>query len=503
MHVFGRQALPIIWDYAEANPFGGGTRDWDSALDWILRVIKRETWNGSLSSICYQGSATRIATDDQQFSAVITDPPYYDAVPYSDLSDFFYVWLKRTVGELYPDIFSTPLTPKGPEIVQLAERNPNYSHKTKEFFEAEMTKAFWEMKRVLKPDGICVVVFAHKTTTAWETLIAGLLKAGLSVTASWPLHTEMKTRLRARDSAALASSVFLICRKRSTEAGVSSWKEVQADLEKRVKERLEFFLSQGIRGADAFLSAIGPAMEVFGRYEGVEKITGDPVTVGDFLDKVREVVSHHALATVLEGQSMGDVDPVTAFYVLWRWTYDARSDEITKPVQIDMEDDELDDEEDLGEDVVAEPRASYGKGSKIKVPFDEALKLARAVGAEIDLLMARSGILQKEKEYVRLLGPEDRKRMDRLGEPKADGAPPPLIDLLHRAVNLWSDGGSEMLKQFMEQAGLGEREAFWQVAQALSNLLPLTSKEKQLIDGLLGRRTSFEEPRQKRFFSQA
>src|SRR5207247_1009604 len=131
--------------------------------------------------------------------------------------------------------------------------------KDKNFFWAGLTSAFSEVHRVLRPDGICVVAFAHKTTTAWETLIRALIQSEFCVTSSWPIHTEMKSRFRARGSAVLASSVWLVCRRRRPDVGTGSWKGVQAELDSRVKERLTFFVSQGIRGADALLSAIGPA----------------------------------------------------------------------------------------------------------------------------------------------------------------------------------------------------------------------------------------------------
>ena len=137
-----------------------------------------------------------------------TDPPYYNSVPYSDLSDFFYVWLKRSIGYLYPELFSTILTPKSGEIVEMASWDKErYSHKTKEWFEKNMKLALDEFYRILKPNGILVLVYAHKTTEGWETMINALTKSGFVITASWPISTEMKVRLRSIDSAALASSI--------------------------------------------------------------------------------------------------------------------------------------------------------------------------------------------------------------------------------------------------------------------------------------------------------
>jgi hypothetical protein len=245
--------------------------------------------------------------------------------------------------------------------------------------------------------------------------------------------------------------------------GVGSWKKVQVELDRKVRERLDFFLREGIKGADALLAAIGPALEVFGRYESVEKITGEKVAVGEFLDKVREVVAHHALSTVLSEQELGNVDPPTAFYVLWKWTFEpvVQNGKLTKP-------------------------ASKSNGNHIFVLFDDALKIARSVGADPEILL-KTHILEQEKENVRLLGPNERKHVPGLGESARDGTAPSTIDVIHKALNLWAAMEQAQLEEYLEKSGARSNETFWRVAQALSNLLPMQSKEKQLLDGLLAR----------------
>ncbi len=161
-----------------------------------------------------------------------------------------------------------------------------------------LTQAFREIRRVLKPDGIAVIVFAHKTTEAWETVSQALLDAGLYLTASWPIHTEMEARLRAQESAALASSIYMVCRKRTTHE-VGEYARVRQEVEESVRRRLRQFWDEGIRGADFFMSAIGPAVEAFGRYRRVERLSGEPVTVPELLQYVREVVARFALERIL------------------------------------------------------------------------------------------------------------------------------------------------------------------------------------------------------------
>ena len=277
---FDRQALPMIWDYGEVNPFSGSRGEWD--LDFLLKVIRHTLQTSFTPAQVNQGTATRLPYPDDHFDAVVTDPPYYGNVPYADLSDFFYVWLKRTVGHLYPDLFATPLTPKSQEIVFDGHRQGGQKE-AKAFFERMLTEAFREIHRVLKREGIAVIVFAHKSTEAWETIIQSLLRAGLVLTASWPVHTEMKARVRAQETASLASSIYMVCRKR-VEEKVAYFHEIRPAIEGRIRERLEHFWNAGIGGADFFISAIGPAVEVFGQYSKVERLSGEEVTVKELLE---------------------------------------------------------------------------------------------------------------------------------------------------------------------------------------------------------------------------
>ncbi|MCS7198688.1 MAG: hypothetical protein NZ930_08505, partial [Candidatus Bipolaricaulota bacterium] len=199
--VFSRQALPMLWDFAELHPFSGGSGSWEKVFGYVLGVVSHLTQipnsQAPIPTVCH-GIATALPWEDTFFDAVLTDPPYYDNVPYSDLSDFFYVWLKRTVGHLYPDLFATPLTPKTGEIVAYPQPEGGWQAGMR-LFEAQLAQAFREIARVLKPGGVAVIVYAHKSTAGWEAVINALLDSGLVVTSAWPLKTEMQSRLHANE----------------------------------------------------------------------------------------------------------------------------------------------------------------------------------------------------------------------------------------------------------------------------------------------------------------
>ena len=227
----------------------------------------------------------------------------YDAVPYADLSDFFLVWLKRTLPghPLLQDPFDSgnPLSPKIREVVQDETKKDHGCPKDRAWFEAAMARAFTEGRRVLAEDGIGSVVFAHKTTEGWEALLSGMIRGGWTITGSWPVATEMTTRLRARDSAALATSVHLICRPRPSDAPVGDWSDVLRELPLRVADWMEHLQGEGVRGADLVFACIGPALEVFSRYRAVETAEGREVGLPEYLEKVWEVVGRAALEQVL------------------------------------------------------------------------------------------------------------------------------------------------------------------------------------------------------------
>ena len=385
----------------------------------------------------FQASATSLPYPDNYFDAVFTDPPYYDNVPYSYLSDFFYVWLKRSIGDLYPELFMTPLTPKSKEIVAYSHQEGGFEA-GKRYFEEMLKKAFKEISRVLKQNGIATIVYTHKSTSGWETLINSLLESDLVVTASWPIDTEMKVRLRAKESAALASSIYFVCRKIKRKE-IGWYTEVKEEIKKHIYQKLDRLWQEGISGADYFVAAIGSAVEIFGKYEKVVDYEGNVIKGDKLINFVRDVVTDYAVRQILHDGIVGELSPLTKFYILWRWTYQSA-----------------------------------------KVHFDDARKLAQSAG--IDLTKEwNKGFIVKEKEYIKVLGPHER---DIEGMKNSTE----LIDVLHHAVILWSQGKHKNLKKLLQETGYGTKDAFFRVAQAISETLPMDSKEKRLLDGFLSGR---------------
>jgi putative DNA methylase len=323
VHTSGRQALPMVWDFAESNPLNDQAAHWKGCVKEVADNISKLSLD--LAANVYRGSATHLPWEGEVYDAIVTDPPYYDNVPYSDISDFFYVWLKRSIGRLYPEHFSSPLTPKKREAIMDAGRHQRDKESAKAFYEEMMAKAFAEAGRVLKPGGPLVIVYAHKTTLGWATLVDALRVAGFTVTEAWPLDTETTGRLRSHQSAALASSIFLIARRREGDGTSAYETQVRPELEAIVRERVDTLWGQGVSGADLVIAAVGAGLRAFTRFARVEYANGQPVPADTFLAEVESVV----LETLLEKlfgvprAGVAAVDAATRFYVLWRYTYRA------------------------------------------------------------------------------------------------------------------------------------------------------------------------------------
>ena len=443
-HTFWRQSLGMMWNYAEANPISSAASSWISFFKSLVRVINHLGIVNSTPATVALSSATSLPYPDNYFDAIITDPPYYDYINYAELSDFFYVWLKRTVGELYPDLFSTPVTPKTEELVPPPARHGD-DKKAKQFFEEMITEAFKEIYRVLKPEGIACIIFAHKSPDAWEAIINALLNSGLYLTASWPVHTEMKTRPAARNTASLASSFYLVCRKRIGKSMVY-FNEIRPQIRAKIKEKLDRSWNEGIAGADLSYSAIGPAVEVFGRYESVEKPSGEKVSVKELLEFVRKSVREYAFTKIIKSPEVKSIDEETRFYFFWR--------------------------------------RAYGPS---KVHVNKAQKLARAAGVKI-INEREIGFIKRDGEFISVL---DAKKRDK--EFLENRVFSNMIDVLHACLLLWERDKKEEISYLLEWTGNLNNNAFWQIAQAISDVLPDGNEEKRMLHGFLYWRESYNK----------
>lgn len=447
-HTFRLQALPLTWDYCETNPISDSHGSWKTLLDGTLKTLTnlqqglQDIQHGA--AIVQHGTATQLPYPDNHFDAVLTDPPYYDYIFYADLSDFFYVWFKRILGDLYPNLFTDPLTPKSEQVVADPIRAGGRKQAKREF-EQLLTQAFCEIRRVLKPEGIAVIVFAHKTTEAWETMLNALVTAGLIVTASWPIHTELTSRLRALRSVTISTSIYLVCRKRISDK-VGYWNEVQEEILKNIHDWLGRTWNLGIQGPNFMMSAIGPVMEVIGQYGRVEDASGEPVTVKQIIKLVQETVSQYALYQILQNETYtGKLDPISCFYLLYRWSY-----------------------------------------KRAEVPFEEARELARNVGLELTTESNQLTLMEQRKGKVRLLAPHEREwNLGSTWETLFNQTKGSLIEVLQLASILWERDQKEELKNLLLQEGYVDRPLFWLLAQAIAEALPAGDKEKQLLHGLL------------------
>jgi putative DNA methylase len=512
--------LPMRPDFAEANPLmprlvGG----FEYAMEQVVQVLEREGGQWFRPGTVRQGSATAIPLPDQSVPYVVTDPPYYDAVPYASLSDFCYVWLRRMLHDLHPDLFRWPLTPKAEEcIMDPGPPPPGEPEKTKEFFETTMERALAECRRVLRPDGVAVVLFAHKGTAGWEALLNALLRAGWTVTNSWPIETERGARMRAKNSAVLASSVFLVCRPRDKGASVGDWWPVLEEMRCKVAAWLPRLEQEGIHGADAIFACIGPALEVYSRYERVETAGGQVIPLGDVRDSRGQVVQRGYLSYVWEAVArealkliFPEADPagfeedarVTA---MWLWTLRARANGPTP---------EEAEEAGMLEDEEEEPTTSRKRPAGYALPYDDARLILQALGAHEDQLRRPGGILEVKGNTARLVAVAERRRFlvgqtsgggetprrrrrglpslfeELAAEPEPEMVLAPgasTLDRLHQAMLLFADGQSAALRRFLVDEGVGKDDRFWRLADALSRLYPMNSQEKRWVDGLLARK---------------
>jgi len=430
----------MIWDFAEINPFGNGSGNSTDGLKRILEAIENCVVNNRFSELT-RTSATRLPFDNAFMDAVVTDPPYYDNVPYADLSDFFYVWFKRSIGFLYPEHLGAMLTPKRQEAIAEPSRHKGNMIEARRAYEDMMAQAFSEAHRVLKPGAPLVCVYAHKTTLGWSTLIDALRRAGFVIVEAWPLDTERPGRVRDIDSAALASSVFLVARRRENKNKGDYVSEVRPELVSIVKERLDTLIKEEVTGADLMIAALGAGLRAYTQYPRVEMPNGDELPTEMYLvDVEREVTQQMLMRLLKTGNDLSDetaskqvaaVDAVTRLYVIARYFY-----------------------------------------SEASVPFDDMNLLARSMGLELDgqrgLTQGKKGLAKKEKDTVSLRNYHDRGDDPHLGLLTEGGNSAPLIDILQRLLWLQDEQPYNVSEFLKESQADRQLELLQHVAEVLA-----------------------------------
>ena len=502
-HLFKRFGLPLLWDYSETSPIGGASGSLNSMLNSVSKSIDTAIALPSfiISPTILRQSSKKLA--GKNFDLILTDPPYYDSISYAAVMDFFYVWHRRILlgnDKIIDDSFKTELCPKWDhehedgELIDDAKRFNDDRLISKQTYEDGMARVFAECNTVLNPNGKMVIVFANKQPAAWETLVAATIRSGFITIGSWPVQTEMSNRTRAHGSSALASSVWLVCKKRS-ETAKPGWDNlVIEEMRRNIKVQLREFWDAGIRGPDFVWAATGPAMEAYSKHPIVKKANepGQILTVSEFLNHVRRIVVDFVVGRVLSGEDNGDaeaavekLDEPTAYYLLHR--NDFGMDEapagacILYAISCGISDKDLASTWNL---------ISFTKGkSEEEENGDEESDADAAVDTDED---TSSGSKVKLKTWLQRKGKS-------LGYDAPGGRQVPLIDRIHCLLHLWRAGDLMKVDEYIDANGLRRQELFKQLLQSLIELSPTKSEERSLLESLsnhLGVRGALRDKRQ-------
>ncbi len=473
-NTFSQHDFSFKWSYAEMAPLVAGL-----GYDWVINQTTKCI--GELVSLIYPSKSGNTHVEefflaknkrpkitiscksgdsldhiqDGHIDAVIMDPPYYDNVMYAELSDFFYVWLKRTAGHVYPELFRRILTDKESEAVANPAKfrsQKGARARARIDYQERMASIFAECRRVLKSDGILTLMFTHKAAGAWDALAKGLMKAGFVITASWPVNTEAEGSLHIQNKAAAKSTIFLVCRPRANDAEAERnlyWEDVEPEVAKAVRQRIRGFQEAGIAGVDLYLACFGPALKEFSRHWPLRR--GAPrelpakrkkqqqvvnegewdqyeVTPEDALDAARREVKRWRLEQLTKRAADTDLDPSTAFFVL-AW------DAFRAPI----------------------------------FPYDEALRLAHAVGADLDRDIV-DRLAGKKGGDIILWDSALRVAKGKIGP--IDGSRG-MIDAIHRSADLARARSLDVARESLTRIGLDKSPLFFASLESVLEVLPV------------------------------
>ena len=426
-HPFSRQAIAMISDYPESNPFCSSSGSAINQLEWIINYIVSESDGVFATNFVNASSGEHTQFDAKELTAVVTDPPYYDAIAYADISDFFYIWLKKNLGDVFPLNFATPQTPKLEECTALKHHHNNSEQDAKKHFETKLTQIFDAIER--QTTDVVSIMFAHQSTEAWTTLCNSILNARMNITGSWPMDTEMANRALGLAGAALESSVTVACRP-SERKGYGDFKSVKKDIEQKVSEEVESLYELGFRGADLLTACFGQAVSEFGKYKSVEKSDGSEVSVAELLEMARNA----AFDSLLKGVQGDDF---TKFYIGW--------------LQLN---------------------------GTSETDFDDATKFTR-VGVNVNIKdIQQEGLLILEGKKMHIAMAEEH-----IGGSSVEGSRPEdsPINQAHRFILLYREGDRGKILRFVRDICPDSSSPLWRLLATLKELLPANDDQKQIV----------------------
>lgn len=430
--IMGRQAIPMVFDFPESNPFCNASGSALNQLEWLTRYVESENEHPFSTLLKNASSGEKNQFQEKYLTAVVTDPPYYDAIAYADLSDFFYVWLKRTLADVYPLNFAFPQTPKGDECTALKHHHSGKLEKAKQHFEDKLLQIFDAIEH--QTSDIVSIMFAHQSTEAWTTLCNSILGARMNITGSWANDTEMTGALKT-DKAFLSSSVTVAC-KPVKRKDFADFKTVKSEIEKMVAEKVEELYSLGFRGPDLLTACFGQAVSKFGEYNKVEKSDGSQVEVKELLKLARDS-AFNALYKDFPA------DEFTKFYITWAQFFGFS-------------------ESDFGE---VNNLVKAGLSIETKELFNQYL-------------------LEKNGNHQSLAGYSKRiEERPSLGTDASDS----IIDLVHRAMLYFKKNDTKSLLQHIAQVANAPDSLFWRVVNSLVEVLPVDKEhdDKKIASELL------------------
>ena len=474
-----QHALNLTWNYPEINGVG---ELWNGCADAVIDDYKnlcsllgttlgsKENYGIEIhdsKSIQIDSASADNLTHilDNSVDAIITDPPYYGTIQYAELSDFFYVWLKRTLGDIFPELFYLELTNKEREAVANPSRFRNMGVSPEELanqdYEAKMAMAFAEYHRVLREDGVMTVQFNHKDSGAWDVLAKSLIDAGFEITASWAVSTENPQNLHQAQKNAVSSTVLLVCRKRQPNAEQAWWDDVRIEVRNIVFEKapeIEKSLTADSRpaadrvadprrrikppGIDLCLTAFGSALSVFTRYSSILDSAGNPVEPKAAFEEVRQTIVAYRLEKLLAGKDFNGIDPLTQWYILAWDTFEAR-----------------------------------------EFPFDEARQLALAVGGfDVSDLVKTHKLLDSGSGFCKLLTPEQRLKKRAFSTIDTEFSGRYLVDGLHAIIAIYqAEENTEPVRRFLKNTGLVSNDSFMRTFEVALKVIPHIKDEKKRI----------------------